>query len=115
MTVTHIRPRTADRAADLDTPTTVSSATLIRRAGITYRQLDYWSRTGLLTAQPGTRAGSGTWSYYDVAQVHRAATLRWLLDAGISLQTCRLVIDDLLETGSAHLADALVIHLPDDP
>lgn len=101
-------------AVDEPPPGTVTSAELITRARITYRQLDYWCRTGLLTPIPGSRAGSGTRSHFPYAQLHRAATLQWLLTAGISLQTCRAVIDELLETGHVRIGDGLTIHLPED-
>jgi DNA-binding transcriptional MerR regulator len=93
----------------------VTAMAIVQRAGITYRQLDYWTRTGLLhTVARPAYATSGTDRHYPLDQLHRAATLRWLLDAGISLQTCRAVIDDLLTTGSARLTDGLTIHLPED-
>lgn len=92
----------------------VTAMGLIQRTGITYRQMDYWTRTGLLRPLPRVRATSGHPNYYPTAQVHRAATLSWLLNAGLSLQTCRAVIDDLLATGHARLAEGLVIHLPED-
>lgn len=43
--------------------------------------------------------GHGYPRYYDAAQVHRARTLRDLLDAGVSLQTCRRVIDQITYAG----------------
>lgn len=111
MTITHL-PTWVDE----DCPEgCVTAMAIVHRADITYRQLDYWTRTGLL--QPLDRpphATSGTNRYYPVAQLHRAATLRWLLNAGIELQTCRRVIDELAATGSARLTNGLTIHLPED-
>jgi DNA-binding transcriptional MerR regulator len=109
VTVTHLPTHDVDLP-----PGAVTSVDLCYRAGITYRQLDYWARTGLLepTIRPAT--GSGTQRLYSTHGLHRAATIRWLLDAGIALQTIRQVIDELLESGSVRLVDGLVIHLPED-
>jgi DNA-binding transcriptional MerR regulator len=40
--------------------------------GITYRQLDYWARTGLLTPTIASAKGSGSkrrYSYHDVVEL----------------------------------------------
>src|ERR1700731_3188817 len=57
--------------------------------GITYRQLDYWARTGLLRPSIADARGSGTqrrYSYHDVLELK---VIKQLLDAGISLQRAR--------------------------
>ena len=56
-------------------------------AGITYRQLDYWARTGLL--QPSIRAarGSGSQRLYSFRDILVLKVVKKLLDAGVSLQT----------------------------
>lgn len=81
----------------------VTSAELIGDTGITYRQLDYWTRTGLLTPIDGANPGSGWMRRYDHAQLERARALRDLLDGGITLTTCRQVIDEFVTTGHAHI------------
>lgn len=81
----------------------VLSTELITEAGITYRQLDYWSRTGLLTPLTAAAPGSGFVRRFHESQVPRAQTLAALLDAGISLQLCRRVIDDVLTSGHVDL------------
>ena len=55
-------------------------------AGITYRQLDYWARTGLL--QPSIRAarGSGSQRLYSFRDILVLKVVKKLLDAGVSLQ-----------------------------
>lgn len=64
-----------------------------RAVGISYRQLDYWARTGLLepSLQPGT--GSGTQRLYSDADLKRGQAIRCLLDAGVALQEIRRAID----------------------
>ena len=57
--------------------------------GITYRQLDYWARTGLLVPTIAVAKGSGSkrrYSYHDVLEIK---VIKNLLDAGVSLQRAR--------------------------
>ena len=64
--------------------------------GITYRQLDYWARTGLL--QPSVRAakGSGSQRLYSFKDILVLKIVKKLLDAGVSLQQLhRRGVDDL--------------------
>ena len=53
-------------------------------AGITYRQLDYWARTGLL--QPSVRAarGSGSQRLYSFKDILVLKIVKKLLDTGVS-------------------------------
>lgn len=75
-------------------------------AGITYRQLDYWARTGL--AEPSIRAahGSGTQRLYSRHDVIKLAAIAELLNAGISLQGIRHVIDHADWQGDDHVTAA---------
>lgn len=88
----------------------VLSAELIEDTGISYRQLDYWTRTGLL--QPmGDIPGSGWARAFTPDQIARAHTIRELLGAGVTLQTIRLVIDEVLQNGEAHIgAVTITVH-----
>ena len=72
-------------------------------AGITYRQLDYWARTGLVT--PGIRSagGSGTQRLYSFRDILMLRVVKNLLDAGISLQQIRRAIDHLRSRGDENL------------
>jgi DNA-binding transcriptional MerR regulator len=73
-------------------------------AGITYRQLDYWARTGLV--EPGVRgaAGSGTQRLYSFRDILVLKVVKRLLDTGVSLQNIRTAVDHLRERGVADLA-----------
>ncbi len=64
-------------------------------AGITYRQLDYWARTGLV--EPSVRAaqGSGTQRLYSFRDVLLLKVVKRLLDAGVSLQSIRAAVTHL--------------------
>lgn len=60
--------------------------------GITYRQLDYWARTGLV--RPGLKEakGSGTQRMYSFLDLVHLRVIRNLLDAGVSLPKIRKAI-----------------------
>jgi DNA-binding transcriptional MerR regulator len=62
-------------------------------AGITYRQLDYWARTGLVT--PSGRGRSGAQSLYTERDIVLLKTIKRLLDAGISLTQIRTALHHL--------------------
>jgi len=68
-------------------------------AGITYRQLDYWARTGLVTPEVRDATGSGTQRLYSFRDLLLLRVIRRLLDAGISLHQIRTAIDHLRARG----------------
>ncbi len=72
-------------------------------AGITYRQLDYWARTGLV--EPGVRPahGSGTQRLYGARDVVVLKIVKRLLDAGVSLQSIRTAVRHLRAADAADL------------
>ena len=92
-------------------------------AGCTYRQLDYWTTTGIITASINPGTGSGTvraYSYRDLVNVQIIVNL---LATGISLEKVRTTLshlhtydlDDIAET--TVLSDGTTVHLctqPDD-
>jgi DNA-binding transcriptional MerR regulator len=67
--------------------------------GITYRQLDYWARTGLLAPSLEAARGSGTQRRYSYDDVVELKVIKQLLDAGINLQQSRRAISCLRESG----------------
>jgi DNA-binding transcriptional MerR regulator len=73
-------------------------------AGISYRQLDYWARTGLV--EPSVRAahGSGTQRLYSFRDILVLKVVKRLLDTGISLQQIRAAVQFLSVRGSSDLA-----------
>ena len=73
-------------------------------AGITYRQLDYWARTGLV--QPSVRgaSGSGSQRLYSFRDILVLKIVKRLLDAGVSLQQIRTAVEHLHERGVDDLA-----------
>jgi DNA-binding transcriptional MerR regulator len=63
--------------------------------GITYRQLDYWARTGLLQPSVSAAKGSGSRRVYSYGDVLELKVIKQLLDAGISLQAARQAVECL--------------------
>jgi DNA-binding transcriptional MerR regulator len=68
-----------------------------RVVGITYRQLDYWARTGLVTPTVRDAGGSGTQRLYAFQDLVQLRVIKKLLDAGISLQRVRKAVKFLRE------------------
>jgi DNA-binding transcriptional MerR regulator len=62
---------------------------------ITYRQLDYWARTGLVTPSVRDAGGSGTQRLYSFQDLVQLRVIKKLLDTGVSLQKVRKAVDYL--------------------
>jgi DNA-binding transcriptional MerR regulator len=72
--------------------------------GITYRQLDYWARTGLVEPSVRSACGSGTQRLYSFRDVVVLKIVKRLLDTGVSLQNIRTAVRHLRSSGPAELA-----------
>jgi DNA-binding transcriptional MerR regulator len=83
--------------------------TACNAAGITYRQLDYWARTGLV--EPSIRAahGSGTQRLYGFRDILVLKVVKRLLDTGISLQQIRAAVQHLRDRGTEDLAQVTLM------
>lgn len=68
-------------------------------AGITYRQLDYWARTGLVEPSVRPAYGSGTQRLYSFRDVVVLKIVKRFLDTGVSLQNIRAAVQHLRERG----------------
>ena len=64
--------------------------------GITYRQLDYWARTGLLRPSIQSAQGSGSQRRYSFTDVVQLKVVKRLLDAGMSLKKIRQAMEILV-------------------
>jgi DNA-binding transcriptional MerR regulator len=73
-------------------------------AGITYRQLDYWARTGLVEPSIRAASGSGSQRLYGFRDILVLRVVKRLLDTGISLQQIRAAVSYLREHGAHDLA-----------
>jgi DNA-binding transcriptional MerR regulator len=63
--------------------------------GITYRQLDYWARTGLIIPTVQQAHGSGSQRVYSFTDVVQLKVIKNLLDAGMSLKKIRSAVEIL--------------------
>ena len=73
-------------------------------AGISYRQLDYWARTGLVEPSIRTAHGSGSQRLYSFRDILVLKVVKRLLDTGVSLQQIRQAVDHLKNRGVDDLA-----------
>ena len=98
-----------DDRPDLDTAAGYRGPVAARAAGITYRQLDYWARTGLV--EPGVRGarGSGTQRLYGFCDILVLKVVKRLLDTGVSLQQIRAAVGVLRSRGVDDLARITLI------
>lgn len=79
-------------------------ATACTAAGISYRQLDYWARTGLVEPTVRSASGSGTQRLYGFQDILVLKIVKRLLDTGVSLQNIRTAVNHLRARGIEDLA-----------
>ncbi|WP_455359464.1 MerR family transcriptional regulator [Streptomyces sp. SYSU K21746] len=72
-------------------------------AGITYRQLDYWARTGLVEPSVRPAHGSGTQRLYSFRDVVVLKIVKRFLDTGVALQNIRTAVQHLRARGFSDL------------
>lgn len=94
-----------DTLPDLDEATGYRGPTACRAANITYRQLDYWARTGLVEPSIRPATGSGTQRLYSFRDVLVLKVVKRLLDTGVSLQQIRTAVEHLRDRGVDDLAN----------
>ena len=70
-----------------------------RMVGITYRQLDYWTTTGLVTPSVRDADGSGSQRLYGFADIVQLKVIKELLDTGITLQRIRAALEFVRDRG----------------
>ena len=86
-----------------------SGPAVCRLTGVTYRQLDYWARTDLVTPSITAAHGSGskrTYSYTDVLEVK---VIKSLLDSGVSLARARQAVECLRDSLGADLSSSSLV------
>jgi DNA-binding transcriptional MerR regulator len=77
--------------------------------GITYRQLDYWARTGLLRPSITDATGSGSQRRYSYGDVLELKVIKRLLDAGLKLQQARQAVECLRSDLGADLSSSQLV------
>jgi len=78
-------------------------------AGISYRQLDYWARTGLIEPTVRPAQGSGSQRLYSFTDVLVLKVIKRLLDTGVSLQNIRTAVELLRNRGTDDLSNLTLI------
>jgi DNA-binding transcriptional MerR regulator len=68
---------------------------VIKLVGVTYRQLDYWTRTNLIQASIREAGGSGTQRLYSFTDVLELKAIKKMEDMGLSLQKIRKAVKSL--------------------
>jgi DNA-binding transcriptional MerR regulator len=91
-----------------------------RIAGISYRQLDYWARTGLVRPSVKDAQGSGTQRLYSFQDLAQLKIIKKLLDTGVSLRQVRKAIGTLRDlrepaTGTTLVSDGSRIYAVESP
>ena len=77
--------------------------------GITYRQLDYWARTNLVTPTVRPATGSGTARLYGFRDILELKIVKRLLDTGVSLQQIRTAVEHLRARGTTDLSQVTLM------
>ncbi len=77
--------------------------------GISYRQLDYWARTGLLRPSIAEARGSGSKRRYSYRDLLELKVIKQLLDAGVSLQSARRAVECLRQDLGADVSSANLV------
>lgn len=95
------------RAAEFDGG--FSGAAAAEIAGITYRQLDYWTRTGLVAPSLGAANGSGSRRRYSYTDLLELRVIKSLLDAGIRLENVREAFVYLREVLGQEITSASLV------
>lgn len=72
-------------------------------AGITYRQLDYWARTGLVEPSIRSASGSGSQRLYAFRDILVLRIVKRLIDTGVSLPNIRAAVRHLVDRGDSEL------------
>jgi DNA-binding transcriptional MerR regulator len=83
-----------------------SGTRVAKIVGISYRQLDYWARTGLIEPSLTPAAGSGSRRAYTYRDLLELRVIKSLLDAGIKLESVRLVFEYLRDHADTDIAAA---------
>lgn len=73
-------------------------------AGITYRQLDYWARTGLVEPSIRGANGSGSQRLYSFRDILILRIVKRLIDTGVSLPNIRAAVMHLHQRDGEDLA-----------
>ena len=80
-----------------------------RLTGVTYRQLDYWARTDLVTPSITAAKGSGSKRTYAYSDLLEVKVIKSLLNSGVSLSRARQAVECLRNALGADLASSSLV------
>lgn len=80
--------------------------TVCKITGVTYRQLDYWTRSGLISASVNPAQGHGSTRLYSFRDLLEVKIIIKLLDVGLGLQKVRTAMFQLGVLGIDELSSA---------
>lgn len=86
-----------------------SGPTVCRLTSVTYRQLDYWARTGLVTPSIRPATGSGSKRAYSYGDVLEVKVIKSLLSSGVSLARARQAVECLRRSLGADIASSSLV------
>ena len=86
-----------------------SGPTVCRLTGVTYRQLDYWARTDLVTPSITPANGSGSKRSYSYSDVLEVKVIKSLLNSGVALTRARQAVECLRNSLGADLASSSLV------
>ena len=86
-----------------------SGPMVCRLTGVTYRQLDYWARTNLVTPSITAAKGSGSKRTYGYSDLLEVKVIKSLLTSGVSLSRARQAVECLRNSLGADLASSSLV------
>jgi len=86
-----------------------SGQTVCRLSGVTYRQLDYWARTDLVTPSVTPANGSGSKRRYSYQDLLEVKVIKSLLDSGVALARARQAVVCLRESLGVDLSSTSLV------
>lgn len=86
-----------------------SGPMVCRLTGVTYRQLDYWARTNLVTPSITPAQGSGSKRKYSYSDVLEVKVIKSLLNSGLALTRARQAVECLRNSLGADLASSSLV------
>ncbi len=86
-----------------------SGPMVCRLTGVTYRQLDYWARTDLVTPSIRSAQGSGSKREYSYGDLLEVKVIKSLLSSGVALARARQAVECLRMSLGANLSSSSLV------
>ena len=86
-----------------------SGPMVCRLTGVTYRQLDYWARTDLVTPSIRSAQGSGSKREYSYGDLLEVKVIKSLLSSGVALARARQAVECLRNSLGANLSSSSLV------